>query len=78
MKPEVIIIGAGISGLTAAVYLSRMGKNVLILEASERAGGRIKTDKLDGFLLDHGFLDFIIDRKNLKDKLTQVIQLFRN
>ncbi len=30
------------------------------------------------FLLDHGFLDFIIDRKNLKDKLAQLVQLFRN
>ncbi|TAH07344.1 MAG: acetyl-CoA carboxylase carboxyltransferase subunit beta [Sphingobacteriia bacterium] len=30
------------------------------------------------FLLEHGFLDFIIDRKNLKDKLAQLVQLFRN
>jgi acetyl-CoA carboxylase carboxyl transferase subunit beta len=30
------------------------------------------------FLLDHGFLDFIVDRKNLKDKLAQLVQLFRN
>jgi acetyl-CoA carboxylase carboxyl transferase subunit beta len=30
------------------------------------------------FLLDHGFLDFIVDRKNLKNKLAQLVQLFRN
>lgn len=43
----------------------------------------IKRDLPEGFqrsefLLDHGFLDFIIDRKNLKDKLAQLVQLFRN
>jgi phytoene dehydrogenase-like protein len=55
MKQDVIIIGAGISGLTAAVYLHRQGRKVLILESSERAGGRIKTDSKDGFLFDRGF-----------------------
>lgn len=55
MKTTVTIIGAGISGLTAAVYLHQQGINVQILEASDRVGGRIKTDKIDGFLLDRGF-----------------------
>lgn len=55
MKPTIIIIGAGISGLTAAVYLHQKGYKVQILEASDRAGGRIKTDVLDGFRLDRGF-----------------------
>lgn len=55
MKPTITIIGAGISGLTAAVYLHQKGYNVQILEASERAGGRIKTDIIDGFQLDRGF-----------------------
>ncbi|WP_158729121.1 MULTISPECIES: NAD(P)/FAD-dependent oxidoreductase [unclassified Flavobacterium] len=55
MKQDVVIIGAGISGLTAAVYLHRQGRKVLILESSERAGGRIKTDSEDGFLFDRGF-----------------------
>ena len=55
MKPTITIIGAGISGLTAAVYLYQKGYNVQILEASERAGGRIKTDIIDGFQLDRGF-----------------------
>ena len=55
MKQDVVIIGAGISGLTAAVYLHRQGRKVLILESSERAGGRIKTDSKDGFLFDRGF-----------------------
>lgn len=55
MKPTITIIGAGISGLTAAVYLHQKGYSVQILEASERAGGRIKTDIIDGFRLDRGF-----------------------
>jgi phytoene dehydrogenase-like protein len=55
MKHDVIIIGAGLSGLSAAIYLHRQGRKVLILEASDRAGGRVKTDLYDGFLLDRGF-----------------------
>ncbi len=55
MKPKITIIGAGISGLTAAVYLHKKGFPIQILEASDRAGGRIKTDITDGFRLDRGF-----------------------
>jgi protoporphyrinogen oxidase len=55
MKPTITIIGAGISGLTTAVYLYKKGYEIRILEASERAGGRIKTDLVNGFLLDRGF-----------------------
>jgi phytoene dehydrogenase-like protein len=55
MKPSITIIGAGISGLTAAVYLHKKGYKIQILEASDRAGGRIKTDIIDGFRLDRGF-----------------------
>ena len=55
MQPKITIIGAGISGLTAAVYLYRKGFKVQILEASERVGGRIKTDLIDGFRMDRGF-----------------------
>ena len=55
MKPTITIIGAGISGLTAGVYLHRKGFEIQILEASDHAGGRIKTDLVDGFRLDKGF-----------------------
>ncbi|MBC7607481.1 MAG: FAD-dependent oxidoreductase [Burkholderiales bacterium] len=55
MKPTITIIGAGISGLTAAVYLHQKGYKIQILEATDRAGGRIKTDFVDGFRLDRGF-----------------------
>ena len=52
---DVLIIGAGISGLTAAKVLKAAGKKVKILEASTIVGGRIQTDEIDGFLLDRGF-----------------------
>ncbi len=55
MKPTITIIGAGISGLTAAVYLYKKGYKIQILEASERAGGRIKTDIINGYRFDRGF-----------------------
>ena len=56
---EVIIIGAGLSGLTAAKILKAAGKSVLILEASDDVGGRVRTDEVDGYLLDRGFQVFL-------------------
>jgi protoporphyrinogen oxidase len=55
MKPSITIIGAGISGLSVGLHLHREGFPVKIIEASDRAGGRIKTDSVDGFRLDRGF-----------------------
>jgi len=51
----IIVIGAGITGLNAALTCQRAGREVLLLEASDRAGGRIKTDFISGYQLDHGF-----------------------
>jgi len=56
---KVIIIGAGLAGLTAANYLKKGGCQVEIIEATDRVGGRIKTDRVDGYLLDHGFQVFL-------------------
>ncbi|MGZ3754000.1 MAG: NAD(P)/FAD-dependent oxidoreductase [Mucilaginibacter sp.] len=52
---DILIIGAGIAGLTAARVLTNAGKSVKIIEASDSIGGRVKTDRVDGFLLDRGF-----------------------
>jgi protoporphyrinogen oxidase len=54
-QADVVIIGGGLAGLTAAVSLHRAGRKPMVLEASERVGGRVRTDKVDGFTLDHGF-----------------------
>ncbi|MDP5121575.1 MAG: NAD(P)/FAD-dependent oxidoreductase, partial [Spirosomaceae bacterium] len=51
----VVIIGAGVSGLTCANYLHKKGVKFLLLEASDSAGGRVKTATIDGYLLDRGF-----------------------
>lgn len=53
--PTIHIIGAGISGLIAAKVLEDHGFAPIILEATDRPGGRVKTDIVDGFQLDHGF-----------------------
>ena len=52
---DVLVIGAGLTGLTAALHLHRQNFSVKILEATERVGGRVKTDRMDGYLLDRGF-----------------------
>lgn len=52
---QVIIIGAGISGLTAAIELEKNGTSPMIYEATDNIGGRVKTDYIEGFQLDHGF-----------------------
>ena len=52
---DVLIIGGGIAGLTAAKNLHQRGFSVKIIEATDRIGGRIKTDIVNGFRLDRGF-----------------------
>ncbi len=51
----VIIIGAGVAGLSCAKYLRDRGVNPLILEATDGVGGRVRSDVVDGFRLDRGF-----------------------
>lgn len=48
------VIGAGIAGLTAAYHLQRKGLTVQVLEATDRPGGVIRSEKGDGFLVEHG------------------------
>ena len=54
-SPSIHIIGGGISGLIAARVLEEHGLSATIIEASDRLGGRVKTDVVDGYSLDHGF-----------------------
>ncbi|QKG54503.1 protoporphyrinogen/coproporphyrinogen oxidase [Hymenobacter sp. BRD67] len=52
----IIIIGAGMAGLACANWLHRAGRPVLVLEAADAVGGRVRTDITpDGFRLDRGF-----------------------
>jgi len=53
-KKDIVIIGAGIAGLAAATTLKNSGYNVTVLEASDRIGGRILTQNIDGYSADFG------------------------
>jgi phytoene dehydrogenase-like protein len=55
MSSEVIIVGAGLAGLTCARRLQQAGRSCVVLEAAEAVGGRVRTDLVDGFQLDRGF-----------------------
>ncbi|HKL02611.1 MAG TPA: NAD(P)/FAD-dependent oxidoreductase [Cryomorphaceae bacterium] len=52
---NIAIIGAGLSGLAAAIRAEESGHKTIVIESSNKPGGRVKTDEIDGFLLDHGF-----------------------
>jgi len=50
-----VVIGAGLAGLSAALTLQKSGADVTVLESSDRPGGRVASDVIDGFVLDRGF-----------------------
>jgi phytoene dehydrogenase-like protein len=58
MNEDVLIIGAGLAGLSCAGELEKDGISYLLLEASNAIGGRVRTDHVKGFLLDRGFQVF--------------------
>ena len=66
---KVHIVGSGVSGLIAATVLEKNGISPIIMEASERVGGRIKTDITDGYQLDHGFQVLLSSYKAAKKYL---------
>ncbi len=59
VQPRIVIVGAGLAGLACARVLAAAGRPFMILEASNAVGGRVRTDKVDGFLLDRGFQIFL-------------------
>lgn len=61
-----VIIGGGISGLTCAKYLNEKGYSFMLLEGSDALGGRVRTDNVDGFLLDRGFQIFLTNYPEAK------------
>ncbi|MBA8808399.1 protoporphyrinogen/coproporphyrinogen oxidase [Promicromonospora sukumoe] len=52
---DVVIVGAGLAGLVAALDLTRAGLDVRLLERDEQPGGRVATERVDGFVVDRGF-----------------------
>src|SRR5215210_464407 len=54
-RAEVVVVGAGLAGLSAAVRLVTAGCDVHVVEAAPTPGGRLATDRIDGFVVDRGF-----------------------
>lgn len=52
---DVVVVGAGLAGLQCARTLADAGRSVRVLEASDGVGGRVRSDRVDGFVLDRGF-----------------------
>ena len=55
MSDKVFVVGAGLAGLSAALTLQEAGLEVEVHESSDRVGGRVATDVIDGYRLDRGF-----------------------
>ena len=54
LHTDIAIIGAGLTGLTTAFWLTRAGKKILIIERQDRAGGQIRTFQENGFVYESG------------------------
>ena len=52
---SVVVVGAGLAGLTAARVLKRAGVEVRVLEAERNVGGRVRSRVIEGFTVDRGF-----------------------
>lgn len=55
IEADVVIVGAGLAGLNCARELVALGLRPVVLEASDGVGGRVRSDRVDGFTLDRGF-----------------------
>ncbi len=80
VSKTVAIVGGGITGLSAAYYLKKASKeegldiNVKLIESSNRLGGKIKTEKRDGFIIERG-PDSFLSRKHPAVKLIESLGL---
>ena len=55
----VLVVGGGITGLASAYALGRAGITTLLIEGSRRLGGKIRTEEVDGFVIEHGPDSFV-------------------
>ncbi|MFF9624653.1 NAD(P)/FAD-dependent oxidoreductase [Streptomyces griseosporeus] len=53
--PDVLVVGAGLAGLACAADLLARGVGVRVVEASDGVGGRMRSDRVEGFVVDRGF-----------------------
>ncbi|MCK6572080.1 protoporphyrinogen oxidase [Myxococcota bacterium] len=64
---KVVVIGGGISGLSAGYRLKQAGADVTVIESDTRPGGKIRTEMVDGFLVEHGPNGFLDSRQPVLD-----------
>ena len=67
--PNALIIGAGLAGLACARRLTNAGFTCTVLEASDGIGGRVRTDRVEGFQLDRGFQVFLAGYPEAREAL---------
>ena len=68
-KAEIVVVGAGLAGLIATRQFTRIGKEVLVVEANTEVGGRVQSDWFHGFRLDRGFQVFLTAYPNASREL---------
>lgn len=69
---RLVVVGAGIAGLTAAYRLKRAGYNPIVFERAEKVGGRMATDVVDDFTIDYG-AQFLYDNFSLLPNLIREV-----
>ncbi|MEU5398280.1 NAD(P)/FAD-dependent oxidoreductase [Streptomyces sp. NPDC005963] len=69
-SPDVLVVGAGLAGLACAVDLLRAGLSVRVVEASDGVGGRMRSDRHEGFVIDRGFQVFNTSYPQVKRRLS--------
>ena len=72
MKVNTVIIGAGISGLSTANFLSKKTSDFLIIESSNRVGGTINSSKVDGYILENGPNTVLDNNTAIKELLSDL------
>jgi len=69
---KVVVIGGGISGLSAGFRLMQAGADVTVIEGDARPGGKIRTELVDGFLVEHGPNGFLDSRQPVLDLVREL------
>lgn len=68
---QIVIVGAGIAGLTAAYYLNQAGYHPVVFEESNRVGGRMTSDVIEGYAIDRG-AQFLMDSYPILNSLIRM------
>lgn len=69
---EAVVIGGGLTGLSAAYSLQKAGKDVLLLDQSELPGGAVRTSSRDGYLVEAGPNTLLLNDRRVADLITEL------